>query len=61
MEAPKNLTFPWQMVKEGVLKLSEERILESIFYVRSEDPPEDCIALDSPVDTAFTRAMRNRL
>ena len=49
------------MVKEGILKLSEERIPESILYVRSEDPPEDYILLDSPEDTVFTRAMRNRL
>lgn len=58
---PRILLMPWPMVKEGVLKLREERILESIIYVRSEDPPEDCIASDSSEDTAFTRAIRNRL
>lgn len=30
------------MVEEGVKMLREVGVLEKIFYVRPEDPPEDC-------------------
>ena len=49
------------MTEEAIKRLKEADMLEWIYYVRLEDPSENCVPRKGPEDTTFTKAIRNVL
>ena len=49
------------MTEEAIKRLKEADMLEWIYYVRLEDPSENCVPRKGPEDTTFTKAIRNAL